>query len=105
MFFSVLIFKMAAKIGKMTIKISKVYNNNYYYYGHCGYTTDNFWNCSRISEVMNYNQVRIKFHESSIFPKWQLKFRPTKSCLIADSIVYIVQIHFSKSILLQKSIL
>ena len=61
-------------------------------------TTDNFWNCSCISEVMNYNQVRIKFPESFIFPKWQLKFRPTKSCLIASSIVYNVQIHFYSSI-------
>ena len=61
-------------------------------------TTDNFWNCSCISEVMNYNQVRIIFHESSIFPKWQLKCRPAKSCLIADNIVYNVQIHFSSSI-------
>ena len=57
---------MAAKIGKMTIQISKLLI--FIMIMVTVATTDNFRNyCICILEVMNYNYVRIEFDESPIF--------------------------------------
>ena len=53
MFLSVFIYKMAAKIAKMAIKISKLIIIIIIMVSVA--TTDNFRNCIRISEVLNYN--------------------------------------------------